>query len=98
MNSHPHASRCTCSICRPDKYHTPIINAVKRMYADNDTRQIASRGYNPYHHGTRRFTGPDSPTTPEQREQAEQNLACYETELTLAAPSASKSASGAIQE
>lgn len=64
------------------KTSTPILSAVKRMHAEDD-KALVSRGYNPYHHGTRRFTGPDGPTTPEQREQAEQNLACYEQALTL---------------
>lgn len=79
MNSHPHTSRCTCSICRPDKYRTPIIDTVRRQHAEDD-----AKGYNPYNRPAPRPVDPVAPlTAPATRAVAGALLATYNSTLTI---------------
>lgn len=61
------------------KHSTPILSAVRAMHAHEDA-------CDPYNHTPRKMRAPDpvSPvTTPAQREQAAQLLACFETTLEV---------------
>ena len=60
------------------KYSTPILAAVKAMHIEQDARE----GVDPYNTLTRLDAVAQALRASQLRE-AEQNLACYATELTL---------------
>lgn len=59
------------------KHSTPILSAVKAMHAEED------KGRETYPYGRPRPTARSAGATHEQKHEAEQVLACYETRLTI---------------
>ncbi len=63
-----------------NKHATPILDAVRRQHADDD----AATGYDPYHSRHARTIPLPGEFTPAAKHEAEQILACYDSQLSLA--------------
>ena len=63
------------------KHNTPILAAVRRMH-DEDDKQDAARGVDPYNSLSRRKAD-KAAFEAARKHEATQILACYETTLTI---------------